>query len=59
MKANAYSAAERAAVDYIMQELSVEFEKAMKIYNFCYGLKYDESFEAVLELIDDMINVLG
>ena len=58
MKANAYSAVERAAVDYIMQELSVDFEKAMKIYNFCYGLKYDESFEAVLELVNDIIDVL-
>ena len=58
MKANAYSAVERAAADYIMQELSVNFEKAMKIYNFCYGLKYDESFEAVLELVNDIIDVL-
>lgn len=57
-KAEAYSAAESATMEYIMQELSVSREKAKKIYNFCDDFKYDDSLRAMFELIDNLIDAL-
>lgn len=47
-----------SAVEYIQQELKVPKEKANRIFDFCNRERHSGGYEAVLDYIDELIEVL-
>lgn len=58
-KYDAQCAFVQSIVDYIRQELSTTGERAWRIYTFCHNEKHSESWEAVLEFVEELLIVLA